>query len=300
MVTKIQQEQVDMAFESMWAHILRAVISFGMGTDTLPLGELPPGVQWDSTGQYRYVLDYDGKKYPFNLVDPGQSPEANRAEIVQGYKIILQTNVYAPEFVGNGLTCNNCHFVGGNTLGGINGGISLVGVTSTYPRFIPRFNKDITIQERIQSCFLRSLNGKAPPPDSPVMNAIVAYLKWISSEVDPLPIKPWLGLKPLKDNLKGNVDAGEIAYWNKCASCHRPDGQGDTGIPAVWGDLSYNDDAGMNAIPTLAAFLKLNMPHGNPILSDQQALDIATYIKGKPRPHFEEAETVKEKNGNKL
>ncbi|MFA6915865.1 MAG: c-type cytochrome [Parachlamydiales bacterium] len=277
-----------MAFESMWAHILRAVISFGMGSDSLPLGELPPGVQWDSTGQYRYVLEHDGKKYPFNLMDPGQSPENIRAQVVQGYKIFTDTPTNAPEFVGNGLTCNNCHFVGGNTLGGLNGGISLVGVTSTYPRYIKRFDREITIEERIQSCFLRSLNGKAPPVDSTVMQTVVAYLKWISSEADPLPIKPWLGLKALPEGIKGNKVQGATDYWNKCASCHRPDGQGTTGVPAVWGDQSFNDSAGMHSVPTMASFIKANMPHGNPILTDQQAMNIAEFISEKLRPHFKE------------
>lgn len=271
---------------SIWMHLVQWAIAFGAGGHAPPEGELPPGVTWNSLGPYKYTLEYKGVKHPFNLVDPEESPQSIRKKVMQGYLIFNDPKKYASQYAGDALTCSNCHFSGGNTLGGVNGGLSLVGVTSTYPRYEKRFGKEINIQERIQSCFERSLNGKAPPQNSKEMKALVAYLKWISSEADPLPEKTWLGIKKIPGNLTADPKEGEKDYISKCAACHRPDGEGETGVPPLWGKHSFNDAAGMSQPETFAAFIKKNMPQGQPDLSDQQAVNIAAYVLRQSRPHF--------------
>ena len=42
-----------------------------------------------------------------------------------------------------------------------------------------RGNQIGTIEERINGCFERSMNGKMLPPESKEMTALVAYLKWL-------------------------------------------------------------------------------------------------------------------------
>ena len=37
----------------------------------------------------------------------------------------------------------------------------------------------ITLKERINGCMLRSMNGKALPKDSPEMEALIAYIKFL-------------------------------------------------------------------------------------------------------------------------
>src|SRR5690625_1173705 len=60
---------------------------------------------------------------------------------------------------------------------------------------------------------------------------------------------------------------------------------GETVFPPVWGDGSYNWGAGMSRIPMLAAFVKRNMPLGQPgTLSDQESWDVAQYVNSHERP----------------
>src|SRR5262249_24045004 len=83
-----------------------------------------------------------------------------------------------------------------------------------------------------------------------------------------------------------------------CVACPAPDGPGtrrslpttDLGymMPLLWGNDSFNDGAGMARLITAANFLHFNMPHGvdylNPLLSPEQAWDIAAYVLSQPRP----------------
>jgi len=59
-------------------------------------------------------------------------------------------------------------------------------------------------------------------------------------------------------------------------------------MPPLWGNDSFNDGAGMARLITAANFLHFNMPHGvdylNPLLSPEQAWDIAAYVLSQPRP----------------
>ena len=71
------------------------------------------------------------------------------------------------------------------------------------------------------------------------------------------------------------------------ASSAPPPGVGFT-IPPLWGDNSFNSAAGMAKIETAAAFIHANMPVGadyrEPILSEQEAWDVAAFMTSQPRP----------------
>jgi thiosulfate dehydrogenase len=80
-----------------------------------------------------------------------------------------------------------------------------------------------------------------------------------------------------------------------CAACHGADGLGQraqTGagyqFPPLWGPDSYNNGAGMSRILTVAAYAMHNMPIGTafnaPVLTDEQAYDVAAYIISQRRP----------------
>ena len=56
--------------------------------------------------------------------------------------------------------------------------------------------EDIVI--RVNGCFERSENGKPPPPYGREMQAIVAYLHWISKGVPIYADVPWLGVEPIQ------------------------------------------------------------------------------------------------------
>ncbi|HEU0065446.1 MAG TPA: cytochrome C, partial [Flavisolibacter sp.] len=53
---------------------------------------------------------------------------------------------------------------------------------------------------------------------------------------------------------------------------------------------SYNNGAGMYTLSKLAGFIKNNMPNGeanwqNPVLTSDEAWDVAAYVNSRPRPH---------------
>lgn len=223
-----------------------------------------------------------------DLVDPEESPDSL---VMQGFNIMQLTPKLAPQYAGDKLTCNNCHFNGGNTNGGSNNGISLVGVVEEYPRQVA--GKPQSLEERISLCFERSLNGKPVPADDPIMKAILAYLNWISEPVKGVKPKTWLGLKPIRSAHTPNPQKGLVLYERHCALCHKSDGKGfyeeeGDSIPPVFGPSSFNSGAGMNDIQTFASFTFLNMPQGQPYLTEEQALDIASYVTSQDRPKFQE------------
>ena len=59
-------------------------------------------------------------------------------------------------------------------------------------------------------------------------------------------------------------------------------------IPPLWGDDSFNAAAGMAKLAYAAAYIRANMPFGvrylDPVLSEQQAWDVAAFMISKPRP----------------
>lgn len=230
----------------------------------------------------------------FNLVDPEQAPPEIRDSVMRGYRLILNTGFYAPNYAHNELSCTNCHFLGGDTLGGKNGGISLVGVTTLYPQYSKRSGKVISLAERVNNCFQRSMNGKPLPLDSQMMKDILTYLHWISKEVEKIKDIPWLGLPEIKSDHKPNAKEGKKIYERYCAACHKSDGEGGgllsdvegKTIPPLWGPKSFNNGAGMSTIRMLAPFVYLNMPYQEARLSEEQALDVSAYIIEQPRPHF--------------
>src|SRR5699024_4467081 len=75
--------------------------------------------------------------------------------IKDGEKIFNETDTMLPEKVGNEMACMSCHADGGTSQGS-----TLVGVTGQYPKYQPRAGTVQTIEERINSCMVRSMNGE--------------------------------------------------------------------------------------------------------------------------------------------
>jgi thiosulfate dehydrogenase len=228
------------------------------------------------------------KELQFNLVDPTTAPEPIRELAKIGFEAMLETKRFAPEYVGNDLSCTNCHFAGGNTTGGSQGGISLAGVATKYPRYDEAFGKVINLPDRINSCFLKSMNGKALPVDSELMLAFLTYYHWISRQLPIYGDIPWLGLNPLKSEHVGDASAGKKLYDTYCATCHHEVYRGLIYPPPLWGSGAFNEAAGMNNPSKLASFIYWNMPYGDktPVLTEDEALDVAAYILSKPRPSY--------------
>ena len=77
----------------------------------------------------------------------------------------------AKRFSGNGLECQSCHLDAGRK----KFGLPLAGIWGIYPQFISRENEVRTLEDRINGCMERSMNGRALPPDSHEMRAFSSY-----------------------------------------------------------------------------------------------------------------------------
>jgi len=217
---------------------------------------------------------------------PAVAADDHSQLVRRGREIFDETPRCAPSYTGANISCGDCH---------INSGTEpyaapMVGLAGQFPIYSKRAGRVISLKERIQECFLRSENGRPLPPDSPEMQALVAYINWLSrTEVKGKPYKG-RGLVKLAP-LTGNATKGKQAYASECAGCHGEDGAGFPPVmPPVWGLKSYNDGAGINRPETMAAFLFHNMPQNHPgTLTAQQSFDIAAFIHTMPRPKFNEA-----------
>lgn len=222
----------------------------------------------------------------FSLADPGQAPIEIRDIVKLGYQIMLHTPEKLPQYVGDRLSCTHCHFAGGDTTGGKNGGISLAGSAAIYPKFDKRAQRVIDLPTRINLCFENSMNGKPLPLDSREMLGLVAYLQWISRSIPVYQQVPWLDVPRIEKSHVPDSQKGKAIYQSQCALCHGNEGQGEVHnqIPPVWGPKSFNDRAGMNQEEVLASFIYYNMPYTDATLTTEEAWDVAAFITSQPRP----------------
>lgn len=205
--------------------------------------------------------------------------------IEYGEEVFNETNTVLPDHVGNELSCQSCHADGGLSISS-----SMVGVTTAYPQYRPREGITFTLEDRINGCMIRSMNGEMIESDSEEMRALIAYLAYISQGIEMGAERPWAGLSNMEEVPEPSVESGEELYTEKnCMTCHATDGSG-TGPnsgPALWGDNSFNDGAGMGRLTKMAGYIKNNMPIGEEYeLTDQEAADLAAYILMHDRPVF--------------
>jgi len=214
--------------------------------------------------------------------------DGNGNHILLGRRLLAQPKKLLPDKVGNGLNCNNCHLGEGR----VARAFSYFGVSVNYPQVNLRAGGLLTLEGRINDCFLRSMNGEELRVDSLEMSAIVAYLNWLSTGLPQHAKIEGAGVDKVDTNLVPDPQRGKVIYEEKCARCHGSNGQGlenardEFVIPPLWGDQSFNIGAGMARTFTAAGFVKNNMPLGQANLSDQEAIDVAEYFTHQPRPDF--------------
>ena len=214
-------------------------------------------------------------------------PSGEQGQQIRLGKLIFDdTPKYAHAYVGNQYTCSDCHLQSGT----VAYASPMIDLAQNFPAFSQRAGHVITLQQRIQECFTRSENGQPPPADSKEMNALIAYVNWLSIGGVKGRSYAGRGLVPVPA-LTGHPVTGRALYAHQCAPCHGDCGAGVPHIlPPMWGPGSYNDGAGMNKPPKMAAFLIRNMPQNHPgTLSPQDAFDIATFIHSMPHPAFNPA-----------
>jgi thiosulfate dehydrogenase len=200
----------------------------------------------------------------------------------RGRALLAATPDSLPSHAGNSLRCFSCHLDEGRR----ESGLPLVGAYTHYPQYRARRARVDLIEDRVNDCFLRSLNGKAIPADGSEMRDIVAYLAWLSRGVAVGDSVKQLRVPSLA-TLEGDTARGALIFAESCARCHGASGQGTVVATPLWGPKSYNIGAGMARYRTTALFVLHNMPFDRPnSLTPQQALDVARYINTRPRPDF--------------
>ena len=226
-----------------------------------------------------------------------------RALVVQGHELSTRTfAVIGPEvqslrqrYAGNNLACTSCHQAGGAKPFAI----PWVGVTATFPQYRGREDQISTVEERINGCMERSMNGKPLPLESPEMKAFTTYVAFLSKgEPIGAEIEGAAVLQSAVPNRRADAKAGSVVYVAKCAVCHGADGMGKRNgqsgdaqgytFPPLWGPDSFNNGAGMNRLLTTTRFIRQNMPlgasHTATVLNDDEAYDVTAFMLSKPRP----------------
>lgn len=243
---------------------------------------------------------------PWRVPDIEKLPDDEWGKAVRyGRDLISKTaSIIGPEvkdparrYAGNNLNCQNCHIAAGTR----EYGIPFVGVFADFPKYRARTGNVGTIEDRIQGCMERSMNGRPLPVNGPEMIAIVSYMKFLSTGRpvgEPTPGRR-AGHMPELDRAADPM-RGRAIFNARCAACHGADGQGQRVgkvgdgkgylFPPLWGPDSFNDGAGMNSLIDAANFIHSNMPQGttwqNPSVSPEDAWDVAAYIDSQPRPRL--------------
>ncbi|TDX01457.1 c-type cytochrome [Dinghuibacter silviterrae] len=237
------------------------------------------GLDWKAPDTARIPATEEGR-----LIRYGRDLIANTAYYLgpKGTKAVLT----------NGMNCQNCHLDAGTKAWGNN----YSAVYATYPKFRDRSGSVENIHRRVNDCLERSLNGRPLDTNSLEMKAISAYLRWLGQDV-PKGTKPaGAGIRdiPFLDRA-ADPEKGRLVYQQLCQRCHGADGQGTLNpdsasyrYPPLWGAYSYTTGAGLYRISRLAGLVKDNMPYGGshdaPLLTDEQAWDVAAFINSQPRP----------------
>lgn len=217
---------------------------------------------------------------------PESIPGDLRGEQIRlGYLMVVDTQGYGKRYIGNALNCTNCHLDAGLNPNAA----SFVGISTLYPQYRERAGRKMTLADRINECFERSMNGTSLPPDSVKLTGIVAYIEWLSQNMPAGSAVPWRGIPRLTSTHQPDPLNGKKVYEQKCMFCHGSDGQGTMTGPPVWGPRSYSIGADMARISVAASFIKANMPRGwGWTVTDDEAFDVAAYVNTQPRPDFPE------------
>ncbi len=228
-------------------------LSFTAQAETLP----------DRQAELDARLKKDDQQYlvprPLTSIPQGEFGDKVR----KGYQLFVNSQQMRDKYVGNDLSCSNCHMDAGRKANAA----PLWAAYFAYPAYRKKNDKVNSYQERLQGCFTYSMNGKPPKAGSEALVALSAYSYWLGmgglmdmaglatpvpelSDAElleggkrddfPLPnaVKKAMTLDE-RAKLPGKAypkipapeqayspERGKVVYEAHCQSCHNVDGQG--------------------------------------------------------------------------
>jgi len=228
-----------------------------------------------------------------------QTGNQNHELIAYGKDLIVSTSKYfgpkgSISQTSNGMNCTNCHLEAGTKDYGNN----YKAVFSGYPKFRERSGTKESLEKRINDCFERSLNG-SPLKKGKELEAMKAYINYAGENIPKNEASETSGIPKLNLlNRAANPEKGALVYEKNCVQCHGKNGEGSLAsgnsgnyflYPPLWGKDSFNVSAGLYRIRNLSGFIRFNMPdnvatYQKPVLSEEEAWDVAAYIISRPHP----------------
>jgi thiosulfate dehydrogenase len=271
-----------------------------------------PGSARDTSSAY--LSELFSQEHVWTAPDTSSIPNNEEGKLIRyGHTLIIHTAKYfgpngSLSKSTNGLNCQNCHLDAGRRPYGNN----LGSTSTTYPKFLPRAGSVVTIAQKVNECFSRSLNGTPIDTTGKEMQAYIAYIKWLGKDFNKG--KKLAGSEGIKAphfiNRAADPEKGKLVFEQFCARCHGADGQGQLAIdvlkdelkqqggtatkedlyyyPPLWGSHSFNAVATLYRLSKLAGFVKNNMPYpvdyNSSVLTDEQAWDVAAFVNSRERP----------------
>lgn len=240
--------------------------------------------------------------FNFKRSAPASATVPDYATEEYGKRLLAQTSELlgpdAPDpkmrYAGSRMNCGSCHLATGLEPGTL----TLLLANEHYPRFSARVGATTTIEDRVNECMQRSLNGRPLPRNSPEMIAMASYIRAVGAREAAMGASQRKATEPAAFKVPAraaDLDAGQKVFEKRCAICHGADGAGLRAsadpihgyvFPPLWGPDSFNSGAGMHRVLTAARFIKARMPLGKPDLTNDEAFDVAAYINSKPRPEM--------------
>lgn len=232
----------------------------------------------------------------------GIESEAMRKELAYGKDLMDRTAAYigpkgsVAKVTGNLLSCKNCHLDSGARPFALH----FFDSHGLYPQYRSREGKILTLADRINSCIKMPMMGTKLDEQSREMQAMLLYIRYLGADRKIL-VKDEDSRLPKMEYIEraASPEKGKPLYSLHCARCHQENGSGTlnaTGdgwvYPPLWGPESYRNGSSMSRVSIFARFIKANMPfdqatHLKPVLTDEEALDIAAYVNADhlhPRP----------------
>lgn len=291
-------------------------VNGGMEAEPVSLPGTWTGYKWldedirKADGLKHRNASVEGAQYKFvpKKMNESTLPGGRRGELIRyGRKLMANTSEMMPQYVGNNLSCANCHGGGAlpTTTGMVGQDIKLipfVGTSAGYPEWTGRTYRMRNLRLRITGCFLRSMNGgpnapagELPPLRSKEIQAMENYIVWLGKGTPAETMPYWRHLKKQSAKERTPVQntnpvRGAKLYLENCSRCHGKDGQGIASqYPPIWGNGSFSDGAGMSRLYTSAAFVREAMPYNgaHQLTNWSDVQDVAGFVNSHKRPHLD-------------